>query len=67
MRIENKPMVYASELHEFPFTSVGRNYDDIYHYDEDGMLVAEKPRALVEPEEIIEHMEEFDYGDEENV
>lgn len=39
--IMGKPLIPYSELTEFPFTMPGRNSDEVYHYNEDGQIVAD--------------------------
>ena len=38
--IMDKPLIPYSELTEFPFTLPGRNSDEVYHYNEEGNIVA---------------------------
>ena len=38
IRFAGKPMIYFSELTEFPFTVSGRGQEQIYHYDEHGQV-----------------------------
>lgn len=35
----NKPLIPYSELTEFPFTLPGRNSEEVYHYDLNGVIV----------------------------
>jgi len=37
--VMDKPLIPYSELTEFPFTLPGRNNEEVYHYDEDGVIV----------------------------
>lgn len=39
--IMGKPLIPYSELTEYPFTMPGRNSAEVYHYTEDGEIVAE--------------------------
>lgn len=39
--IMGKPLIPYSELTEYPFTMPGRNSVEVYHYTEDGEIVAE--------------------------
>ncbi len=43
----SKPLIPYSELLEYPFTLPGRNSHEVYHYNEEGKIVAEELKSEV--------------------